>query len=314
MKTISLILLAFLFAVFSACETKEIEAYHSMDDLTASLKPSQKIAWMLDIPSGSKITHDNGNVHIQFPEHVTAYCYNPSTGIWVENNSLDYNCNCQSGNQKCTPVSAKGQVGCVTDIENPCSDCRGTVKDDTDKGTDPRMYSKIIYQQNASKSLIPLMALDYHIMPALSLSDLQQYRQATEEDINNPVIMNDFLEFIDNLKEQYANADFSDNQIPEGFGIVPFIISTQMKSKNPSDFSVAYVLVPKNDIKDGMMEITQVRYFSGTSNFEHSDHSSRSKVSCSGNCSTGSCTLKSYAGGILKSCEGCDSGCTIHIE
>lgn len=306
--------MAFILSSITACETKEAESSDSMEDLIARLKPTQRVAWTLDIPSGSKITQKDGNVQVQFPEQVTAYCYDIASGTWITTHSLNYKCDCISGKQKCEAMTAEDKVGCSTDISNPCATCQGTVIDNTDKGIDPRQVGTIIYQYESPNSgYVALMALGSHIIPALSFSDLQNLRQATEAEIRDTLVMKDIRSLLDEIKDQYEGYDFTGDQLPEGFGLVPFIVSKHVTSENPEDFSIVYVVLPKKEIKDGMMEVTQVRYFS-IQDDEAVGHTSKSKVSCSGSCEGGNCVLKSYFLGKVKVCEGCNSGCTIHIE
>ncbi len=303
MKTIYF-LLAALAASFISCEAPEIREFASTEELIASLKPNEKIAWMLKVPSGTEVSYKDGIVHIQFPEKVTAWCYNPTSETWSENTSLDYNCKCHSGNGKCSPYTAKDYVGCVTEKSEPCTDCRGTVKTDRDQDTNPHNFSTIIYDYNNINSL-------------MALGTTHALTPATAEDIDNPELTGDLFEWLNEIMEKhknlYANADFSNDQLPAGFGVVPYTIMKNIFSDTPDDFSVAYILVPQCVIEEEKLpELTQVRYFSDDETSW--DHADRSKLSCSGSCAEGDCTLKSHAGGIIKGCEGCKSGCTLHIQ
>ncbi len=308
MRTFHFLLTVLAVIFISACENPGIREFASTDDLIASLKPNEKIAWMLKVPSGTEVAAKNGIIHIQFPENVTAWCYNPTTETWTANTSLDYNCKCHSGNNKCTPYTAKGQVGCFTEINDPCSDCRGTIKTEKDPGIEPHSFSTIVYDHNNFNSFLILDSPN---------TALQKCHPATTDEINNPELTSHIFEWLNEIVEKhknlYNNADFSNDQLPEGFGVVPFTISKNLGSNDLNDYSVAYLIVPQCVIeKEGLPELTQVRYFSNDDMV--SDRVTSSKMSCSGTCAEGSCTLKSYAGGIVKGCEGCKSGCTLHIE
>lgn len=303
MKTIHFLTLILTALFISACNSSEIHEFASMEELLASLKPNEKIAWMLKVPAGTEISHKNGNVHIQLPENVTAWCYDSASETWVQNTSLDYNCKCHSGQQKCSPYTLKGQVGCITEINDPCTDCRGTVTD-KDPGTGPHNFSSIIYDYNNINSIMTFGAT--HTL-----------RPVTAAEIDNPELTGDLFEWLNGIMEKhkdlYAHADFSDDRLPAGFGVVPQTITKNILSDDPDDFSVVYILVPQCVIEEeGLPEFTQVRYFSNDDMV--SDRDGSSKMSCSGSCAEGDCTLKSYAGGIVKGCEGCKSGCTLHIQ
>lgn len=308
MKNFHFLLTALAVILISACENPEIREFASTEELIASLKPNEKIAWMLKVPSGTEVSYKDGNVHIQFPENITAWCYDPTSETWTANTSLEYDCKCHSGDNKCSPYTAKGLVGCVTEISDPCSDCRGTAKTEKDSGTNPHNFSTIVYDHNNLNSLLILDSPN---------TSLQKCHPATAEEINNPELTGHIFEWLNEIvkkhKALYDDADFSNDQLPEGFGIVPFTISKNLGSNDLNNYSVAYLIVPQCAIEEeGLPELTQVRYFSG--NETAWDHASRSKISCSGTCAEGDCTLKSYAGGIVKGCDGCKSGCTLHIE
>lgn len=313
MKTIYF-LLAALAASFISYEAPEIREFASTEDLIASLKPNEKIAWMLKVPSGTEVSCKDGIVHIQFPEKVTAWCYNPTSETWSENTSLDYNCKCHSGNGKCSPYTAKDYVGCVTEKSEPCTDCRGTVKTDRDQDTNPHNFSTIVYNYHGI-GVLAALGLP-HALPILSEVVLQKCPPATAEDIDNPELTGDLFEWLNEIMEKhknlYANADFSNDQLPAGFGVVPFSIFKNPESDNYEDVSVAYMIVPQCVIEEEELpELTQVRYFSDD---EASwDHASKSKLSCSGSCAEGTCVLKSMYG-VVKYCDGCKSGCTLHID
>lgn len=313
MKTIYFLTLLLSALFISACDSSEIHEFASTEELIASLKPNEKIAWMLKVPSGTEVSIKEGMVHIQFPEKITAWCYNPTSETWVENTSLDYNCKCHSGEQKCFSFTAGNFVGCSTEINNPCTDCRGVVTD-KDPGTEPHNFSTIVYNYHGIGALAALGLP--HALPILSEVVLQKCPPATAEDINNPELTGDLFEWLNEIMEKhknlYANADFSNDQLPAGFGVVPFTISKNPGSNDLNDFSIAYMIVPQCVIEEEELpELTQVRYFSDETAWDHAD---RSKLSCSGSCAEGTCVLKSMYGGVVKYCDGCKSGCTLHIQ
>ena len=84
------------------------------------------------------------------------------------------------------------------------------------------VYSRIYNRHNILRHHTLILI---HMLPILSEVVLQKCPPATAEDIDNPELTGDLFEWLNEIMEKhknlYANADFSNDQLPAGFGVVP---------------------------------------------------------------------------------------------
>lgn len=279
---LNLAVLTCIMCTIAACSKDKIARYDTFEKLTNSLESNELIAWFVDIPSGTQVTHGNNKIHVTLPQSVEAMYFSDKNDRFEPIASADYTCTCETKDGTCKPFVAGDKIGCTTERNQTCTQCVGKKTSFTGLPT----YSTVYYVHKIDKSDMGLLD---GFAPIQLISDpnlLRTLPPVTPELLENQKINKALDEILTNFPSS-AHTNFSGANLPIGYSLIAIGI----------DDHVAYLAIPKNKVEAGMIEIAPI--------MRHSEEG----ISCSG--CNGKCTLKTAKLGQIKYCDGCDSGCTI---
>lgn len=267
---------------FLSCSKDKIDRYESFEKLKTSLNKNEFIAWSVDIPKGTKVSYQDNKISITLPKKVEMLFFSVKNNRFEPIASADYTCTCETKDGTCKPFVAGDKIGCTTERNQSCTQCVGTKKGMNELSAQSVVY----YVHKIGKSDMGLLDGFTSIQSISNPAFLRTLPPVTPEVLAKPSIDSALTEIVNHYHyPSYMN--FSGANIPEGYSLVPISIENRL----------AYILIPKNKVEPGMIEIAPLT------------SSSMEEISCSG--CNGKCTLKTAKFGQIKYCDGCDSGCTI---
>ena len=281
-KTVALI--ALVAVVFTGCQKEErgVLIADSMEELKKAMPEDYHVCWGIEFPTDTQFKIEDSTVHYQLPEGYTAIGKNKE-GEEMRLTEGSIKCDCTSEDGDCKPFKAGSFAGCATNETNTCTTCVGR----TDVGGISSL-SNLVFQREKKDSWSDVTYLSdtYLILYYNEMFSLKSPNKETWEDRDSQSIVNDMLQNVypNGIDEAVKQGD----AIPTGYGLVPINLKG----------CLAYLLVPKKKIEEGMLYIPNT--LGGDGEY------------CTGSCSGGTCELKSKNFGFLKYCEGCSSGCTLH--
>lgn len=295
------ILLLVLILVAGACSEKESFFYRfdSTAELLKSLSADQTISWMVRLPRGTTFKAENGMVNFYLPTGYKMMGYDATTNQLVS--VKGYTCTCSDDTKKCQSFIAGDMVGCATSQTDPCPKCTGT---------NSSLEKKSMQQFDMLYLIHPEEATEEEKRWAMSWECLIPIRQirSVKELIEMPMIDQTDLHsevFVKALKTVIEHT-FPNGFEPVECNVIPKGTSLFAMQYNGKKF---FLLGPSEAATPGIIELLPM--FTNIKSLKNDEEmDAAGKVYCSG-CS-GKCKVKSEYGGLLKYCDGCPSGCTIH--
>jgi hypothetical protein len=302
-------------SILTSCSEETVspvamKEHNTLEDLAYTLKTSNKtLLWQVDFPEGTVFTSKADGIHYQLPQEMEFI------GVVRETNELEVfsagtiTCTCKTeGGGICDAVKAGSRVGCMTDASTPCSWCEMK----TSQSGFARY--KQLYLAHGKPSDYTYFAMMGAINPVIDQSSLKAFLalpNVEQSSLTKQSVVNEIdgilSEAYKTVRQDQASLALSTSNVPNGYALVPIVV----------DKARAYMVVPKQAIEKGMIELVRFKtpYFPSPINSksqslkDFTTSLELGSVYCTG--CDGQCRVETAYMKQVIYCTGCN-GCTLH--